>query len=174
MCFWFVLRDPCGDGLLALWLQPPASVRMPVAPTRGIRGNLWGLWSLRGGLLSTTGLLRASVYEEGQSLVPTGSPAGPSRQFLLCLEGCKLAFQSWVSSRRTSWQGRAPGSVPVCPSFLAETDPLIISLGHPPSPGRRTPGKRLRSPGDMEKGRSAFLPRAKATSTVRQQGSRRS
>jgi hypothetical protein len=173
LCFWFVLRDPREDGLLALWLQPPASVRMPVAPIWGIRGNLRGLWSLRGGLLSAIGLLHASVYEEGHSLVPTGSPVGPGRQFLLRLEGRQLAFQSWVSSRRTSWQGQAPGSGPVCPSFLAETDPLIIILGIPPSPGRLTPGKRLWSPGDTEKGRSAFLLRAKATSTVRQQGSRR-
>lgn len=34
--------------MLALWFQPLAPVRVPAAPTEGIRGNLRGLWSLRG------------------------------------------------------------------------------------------------------------------------------
>lgn len=34
--------------MLALWFQPPAPVWVPAAPTRGIRRNPRGLWSLRG------------------------------------------------------------------------------------------------------------------------------
>ena len=124
-------------------------------PDTGIRRNLRGLWSLRGAAFRHRPASRFCLWKKTQ----------PGT-----LQGRQLALQSQVSSRRTSWQGRAPGSVPVRPSFLAQTGPLIVGLGHPPSPGRWTPGKRLRSPGDMEKGRRAFLPRAKAMLTVRQQG----
>ena len=45
----------------------------------------------------------------------------------------------------------------VCLRFLAERVTVDIDLGPPPSPRRLTPGKRIGSTADTERGRFRFL-----------------